>query len=134
MGTRSLTYVYSGEEPVICLYRQFDGYPSGHGEELADFLNQFEAITNGMQLGDTRKIANGMDCLAAQLVAHFKNEPGQFYLKPIDVESADYWQEYEYHVYQNQIKVFSGPYSEGRVLFDGNWQEFKSFCSAEEVV
>jgi hypothetical protein len=26
----------------MCLYRQFDGYPSGHGVELADFLNKIE--------------------------------------------------------------------------------------------
>ena len=31
MGTRSLTYVYENEAPIICMYRQFDGYPSGHG-------------------------------------------------------------------------------------------------------
>ena len=38
MGTRCLTYVYEGNSPLVCLYRQFDGYPSGHGTELANFL------------------------------------------------------------------------------------------------
>jgi hypothetical protein len=38
MGTRSLTFVYDGDEPMINMYRQFDGYPSGHGSELADFF------------------------------------------------------------------------------------------------
>jgi len=37
MGTRSLTYVYDNKEPLVCMYRQFDGYPSGHGKELAEF-------------------------------------------------------------------------------------------------
>ena len=39
MGTRSLTFVYDGKEPMINMYRQYDGYPQGHGKELADFLN-----------------------------------------------------------------------------------------------
>ena len=39
MGTRSLTFVYNdNKKPIINLYRQYDGYPSGHGAELAEFL------------------------------------------------------------------------------------------------
>ena len=38
MGTRSLTFVYDGDEPIVNMYRQFDGYPEGHGQELAEFL------------------------------------------------------------------------------------------------
>ena len=71
MGTRSLTFVYDGKEPMINMYRQYDGYPSGHGSNLAEFLNSFDAIVNGISVGDNRKIANGMGCLAAQLIAHF---------------------------------------------------------------
>ena len=75
MGTRSLTYVYDDYNittPIVCMYRQFDGYPSGHGAELAEFLNSFDAIVNGIRIGDTRKISNGMGCLAAQMIAFFK--------------------------------------------------------------
>lgn len=52
------------------MYRQYDGYPSGHGQELADYLKTFR-ITNGIS-GDPINTANGMACLAAQIVAHFK--------------------------------------------------------------
>lgn len=40
MGTRSLTFVYDEDDktPIVNMYRQFDGYPSGHGADLADFL------------------------------------------------------------------------------------------------
>ena len=32
MGTRSLTFVYDEYgEKIINMYRQYDGYPSGHG-------------------------------------------------------------------------------------------------------
>jgi len=134
MGTRSLTFVYTdhygsttGPEPIINMYRQFDGYPSGHGSELSTFLNQFEAITNGIPFGDTRKLANGMGCLAAQLVAHFKTDAGGFYLYP--VTSTDCGQEYEYHVYSDRITVFGW---EGEHLFTGPWSAFTEFCTAKE--
>ena len=64
MGTRSLTFVYEkyGDKqmPIINMYRQFDGYPSGHGAELAEFLDGFR-IVNGYS-GDPVKTANGMSC------------------------------------------------------------------------
>jgi hypothetical protein len=105
MGTRSLTFVYEESfnpedepQPIINLYRQYDGYPTGHGAELAEFLAQFELV-NGIPVGEPheKKYANGMPCAAAQLVAHFKDGPGQFYLYP--VSAKDCGQDYEYHVY-----------------------------------
>ena len=87
MGTRSLTFVYDHDEAILNLYRQFDGYPEGHGAELAEFLNGIDAVTNGIRLGETRRTANGMGCLAAQLVAHFKTEVGGFYIH--SVKSTD---------------------------------------------
>jgi hypothetical protein len=83
MGTRSLTFVYQGDEPIINMYRQYDGYPTGHGAELAEFLGQFHAITNGIAVGEKRRTANGMGCLAAQLVSYFKEDvAGNYYLYP----------------------------------------------------
>ncbi len=127
MGTRSLTFVYDRSEAVINMYRQFDGYPSGHGIELADFLNSFVEITNGYHFDDTRKIANGMGCLAAQLVSNFKVGVGQFYLYPIN--ARDCGQEYEYHIHENRVVVKN--YS-GNVIFDGDWSGFRSFCLSDD--
>ena len=70
MGTRSLTFVYEGEKPIVNMYRQFDGYPSGHGAELAEFLTSFDEVVNGLPVGDNRRLANGMGCLAAQMIAN----------------------------------------------------------------
>lgn len=125
MGTRSLTFVYDdNDKPIIKLYRQFDGYPRGHGLELAEFLNGREII-NGIGSGDyERRVANGMGCLAAQLVAHFKDGVGGFYL--YNVEPADHWQEYEYHVYKDRIKVLSTYNREEP--FEGPWDELEAFC------
>jgi hypothetical protein len=127
MGTRSLTFVYDGKEPMINMYRQYDGYPSGHGSNLAEFLNSFDAIVNGISVGDNRKIANGMGCLAAQLIAHFKIDAGGFYMYP--VTAKDCGQEYEYHVYENKVVVKNPT----EVIFSGTWREFNEFCSAEEL-
>ena len=139
MGTRALTFVYDGETPIINLYRQYDGYPTGHGAELAEFLNGFK-IVNGLGPDTPSRIANGMGCLAAQLVSHFKgDEAGQFYLySPQTVECG---QDYEYHVYtkDKELRVritnrgcnfFGLTMSDtNESIFDGTVAEFTEFCS-----
>ena len=121
MGTRSLTYVYSEDTPLINMYRQYDGYPTGHGAELAEFLSGFE-IVNGY--GEVKpKLANGMGCLAAQLIANFKQSVGGFYIYA--VTDTDCGQEYEYHVYENRV-VVKDPTA---VIFEGDYQSFAEFCS-----
>lgn len=95
MGTRSLT-IFEGRAEIAVLYRQFDGYPhNGHGQELAEFLAGFR-IVNGIGARDS-KLANGLECLAAQAVAHFKSEPGHFYLYPAG--TRDCGEEFRYTVY-----------------------------------
>ena len=82
VGTRSLTTFndeYDNEE-IVVLYRQYDGYPQGHGKELFEFLNEM-VVVNGISLNGPPKIANGMSCLTAQAVSHFKgSEVGGVYL------------------------------------------------------
>jgi hypothetical protein len=131
MGTRCLTFVYDGvyvegEKPILNMYRQMDGYPTCHGAELAEFLNSFKAITNGISSADRgRKTANGMGCLAAQLIGEFKQEVGGIYIYPID--SNDCWQEYEYHIWEDKVEV-RNPRD---VIFSGNWKSFERFCSSD---
>ena len=96
MGTRSLTIVKDeNEQMIMAMYRQMDGYYEGHGKELADFLTGFRLV-NGIGLGDDQgKVANGLGCLAAQIVAHFKTEVGGIYLIPPE---NVYNEEYVYYV------------------------------------
>ena len=126
MGTRSLTFVYdstgdNGEsEPIMCIYRQFDGYPSGHGHELAQFLDS-KTLVNGY--GEQNDFdANGMGCLAAQLIVQLKHGVGGIYIYP--VSSTDCFQDYEYHVYEDRV-VVKDPTA---VIFEGTWEEFGQFC------
>jgi hypothetical protein len=62
MGTRSLTFVYNEDgKKILNMYRQFDGYPSGHGAELATFLNS-ATMVNGYAGKDAPQF-NGMGCM-----------------------------------------------------------------------
>jgi len=125
MGTRCLTYVYEGKTPLMCLYRQFDGYPSGHGAELADFLNKIEVGNGILGKPEMGEFANGMGCLAAQLIAHFKKSVGGFYIHAItDSVGVDY----EYHVYANKVVVKD---SDEEVVFSGSQNDFVEYCKAE---
>jgi hypothetical protein len=145
MGTRSLTFVYDEQEVVINMYRQYDGYPTGHGAELADFLGQFR-MTSGIPVGRDKtgdRIANGMGCLAAQLVSHFKgSDAGQFYLYP--ATAVDCGQDFEYHIYKDAeglrvritdrgCNMFGLTMSDKNdAIFDGTLVEFTEFCTQKE--
>ena len=120
MGTRSLTFVYDGDVPVINIYRQYDGYPSGHGHELAQFLDS-KNLVNGY--GEQNSFeANGMGCLAAQLIVQLKHGVGGIYIYP--VSSTDCFQDYEYHVYEDKV-IVKDPTA---IIFEGTWEEFGQFC------
>ena len=126
------------------MYRQFDGYPTGHGAELAEFLNGGRLV-NGLSATKTVKevVFNGMGCLAASMVAYFKQTPGGFYIHPVEV--TDCGQDYEYHVYDKSGKLYIEVYYCGcnmfgvsssethELVFKGNLKEFTEFCKEKEV-
>ena len=94
MGTRSLTHVVDNNDTLLTLYRQYDGYLTGHGLDLAEFLQDI-CIVNGISGSADRK-ANGMGCLSAQLIAHLKDGVGNIYVYPPD--SKDCWEEFTYYI------------------------------------
>lgn len=98
------------------MYRQMDGYPDGHGQELKEFL-QGMVITNGICLGETRRTANGMGCLAAQVVAHFKKGVGGFYLHP--ARTRDVWEDYVYTISQEDGRVHLRISDRSDTIYDG---------------
>lgn len=66
---------------------------------------------------------NGMGCLAAQIVAHFKENSGGYYIFPIDSKGCG--QEYIYTVYNKDMKLFIKVEDyKGKILFDGSINEF----------
>jgi len=102
MGTRHLTIIKDNDDTEIAvMYGQWDGYISGYGKDLKKFLNGFY-IVNGYTKNDEEegvKSANGMGCLAAQIVAHFKKKIGSFHLEPSGTRGIG--EEYIYTVYVN---------------------------------
>ena len=76
MGTRSLTVIHdTNDDVILCMYRQYDGYPSGMGMDLKNFLKDAKLVNgyNGDDEKDTRTF-NGMPDLAVRLVTFLKNE------------------------------------------------------------
>lgn len=128
MGTRSLTIVAEGETDVIVMYRQMDGYPSGHGQLLADFLKG-KKIVNGIGSETANDDFNGVGCMAASIVAHFKNGIGNFYLYPSG--TRDCGEEWLYFVSEKAGKpwiIVTSPYDAGR------WEGFAKDFNPEKVL
>jgi hypothetical protein len=74
------------------------------------------------------KVANGMGCLAAQLVANFKTDVGNIYLYSPRLK-IDAMQEYEYHITENLVKIVLPGWEEpNEVIFEGSYEEFFDFC------
>ena len=132
MGTRSLTIITDGTKEIAVMYRQHDGYPDGHGAELARFLDGMR-IVNGLGPDDCDKVANGAACLAAQIVGAFKTGPGNLYLYPAG--TRDVWEDYTYSVIA--IAPRNGApgslavrvESDGKDLFSGDVASFQTWCS-----
>ena len=111
MSTRSLVRFAKREEGVsfsehperveVQVYKHYDGYPSGHPVELAEFLKEFK-ILNGIPYGDDSKMANGLGCLAAQYIAAFKMKAGDIYVESPDTERD--WIEYITYVWGDDDK------------------------------
>jgi len=97
MGTRSITVVKDEDDKkIIEMYKQYDGYPNGFGEDLIDFISSGK-IVNGISIKETQKVFNGISCFAAQLVAEFKDGAGGIYLHaPVSdyKDKKKYWKTY----------------------------------------
>ena len=102
MSTRAIINIIEDGEVFVRIYNQSGGCPTGLGQELADFLVGFE-IVDGLSLeAQEKKIANGMGCLAAQLIKHLKEEPGGIYIVP----PGDHAQEFEYYILEIEGKLY----------------------------
>ena len=139
MGTRSLTHFIERytEQPkdkrrkpkvkdteIVVMYRQYDGYPSGHGIQLAEFLAKGRLV-NGISAAENELVFNGMGCLAAQVVANFKEGAGNIYLHKAGTK--DCWEEYDYYVIgddETNELILKCVTSRGKVLFQGTPKEF----------
>ena len=133
MGTRSLTVFEDDKGNYIAtIYRQYDGYPSGLGKDLYDIMNGM-VVVNGFNSDTPKKAANGIGCMAAQVVAGLKECIGNVYLKssPMSFQDLlqtidDCWAEYTYiiSVHEGKPRVH---------LYDGHDLEFEGTFEAMGV-
>ena len=130
MGTRSIVKFYSQydeESPVCAVYHQYDGYISGVGWDLAQFLIDKKVI-NGIGRDQTMEggYANGIGCLAAQYIKEEKKQIGGCYMVRADSE-----EEFNYQVRftgekEITISVNYG-YGDKRLIFSGTPQQLLDF-------
>ena len=113
MATRAIIRVAEREEGVsfseqtdkirVQIYYHYDGYPEGLGVTLANYLNP-KKIVNGIPLKPTSSVdlANGMGCLAASLIKHLKEKPGNVYIDYPNAERIDI--DYTYYIWGTEGK------------------------------
>ena len=109
MATRAIIRIAEREEGVTFsehqkdyhtqLYHHYDGYPEGLGVTLANYLNDI-SLVNGM--GGNSHQANGLGCLAAQLVCELKDGPGNVYIDKAGAKRD--WIDYVYYVWATEGK------------------------------
>ena len=110
MGTRALIKINIKDgksiTPLVCIYKQHDGYLSGLGATLHEFLNRKTLINGIGGKPDPANYSNGIADLAGQLVCELKNKfaLGGVYLYPTDTK--DVGQDYTYTVNFSQGKSF----------------------------
>jgi len=146
MGTRSTYRIieqYSTGKKVkkikqdeICLiYRQYDGYPSGHPLETAEWLAT-GVVVNGLGMDEKRLVFNGAGCLAAQLVAKMKDGPGTCYIHNLKTRGNS-WEDYLYDIIVNEdrsIEYVCYNNDENKTeVFRGAPSEFVTKYKKEEV-
>lgn len=113
MGTRARVNVYDGNKILVSIYRQYDGYPEGLGQEVADFVSKLKVV-NGYSGKDAPE-ANGMGCLAAQLIKHLKEGVGNVYIRDTGPQSQG--EEYIYNLSARGDQVWITAYEGGMTAF-----------------
>ena len=105
MGTRSTYRIieqYKDDnnkvtnEPLVLVYRQYDGYPEGHPMDTAQWLASGKMV-NGIGAGETELVFNGAGCLAAQLIERMKDGAGGTYIHSLK-SRGKCWEDYLYDI------------------------------------
>jgi len=127
MGTRTLVHVKDGKKTIATIYRQYDGYPSGIGEDIKKALNSGEVeILNGYN-GSSKIPAqfNGIGCLAAFLVGELKEQKiGNVYL--LAANTKDCGEDFVYTLSEkkSQIYIKVQVVWNKKILFSGLLKDF----------
>ncbi len=138
MGTRSITRINYLGKPLLTFYRQLDGYPSGHGREIAEFMSGCVLINGYNETHSAGKNANGAGCFAAQLIERLKcGDLGGIYIMHHDADDQEYV--YTINISSggdgfNRVDFFESVKCEGHGeadSYDGDLAGFVRFCAKE---
>ena len=110
MATRATVSIAKREEGVsfsekpnktiVDIYHHYDGYPEGLGVKLASYLDDYHIVNGAGREGDT--LFNGIGCMAASIIAHLKDGPGNVYIE--DKDSPHGWLDYNYYIWGDYYK------------------------------
>ncbi|HBG60701.1 MAG: hypothetical protein A2Y10_13125 [Planctomycetes bacterium GWF2_41_51] len=78
MGTTSTTRIYEDGQLLLALYKQYDGYPDGWGQQLKEFFHK-GTFVNGFSRIEGKLQFNGVGDFALLLVNEFKEGTGGLY-------------------------------------------------------
>jgi hypothetical protein len=144
MGTRSTYRVieqYKKEDGsiennnLVLVYRQYDGYPTGHPLETAEWLAT-GTVVNGLGMAEERLVFNGAGCLAAQLISKFKDGPGGTYVHNLE-SRGECWEDYLYDVIVKEDRTIEyvcyNNNEDKTELFRGTPSDFIKKYKKEEV-
>jgi len=118
MGTRSTTKIYNQwGRLVLSLYKQFDGYHSGWGTDLKNFIKRgtfVNGIPSGLEV-EENCLHNGIEDFALNLVKEFKQGAGGLYATTENDE-----QEYNYKI---EFKALEGGAFSIKISSDRDFNE-----------
>ena len=128
MATRAMISIAKREEGVsfseipdntiVDIYNHWDGYPEGLGVKLASYLNGYH-IVNGLGR-DGDKLFNGNGCMAASIIAHLKERPGDVYITDRDSHA---WIDYYYYIWGDYYKdIWISIFDSNECIFVGKPQ------------
>lgn len=146
MSTRCITDVMNEDgELLVRIFRHWDGYPAGHGEEIFETFGQTKLLTDGYDKETAPEYANGMGCFAAQLIAKLKGDKiGSIYIEPAgkEFDFQKYWViDYYYILYVKNGEIwfnvneveYERNGAKVKFLWDGRLADFGEFLSGEDV-
>ena len=106
MATRASIIMKEEGKPMLAIYKHWDGYPSGLGEQLKTIINNGKLV-NGLSTKDKiGEVFNGVGCMFASIIAILKTQPGDVYVTSIDsVGQSGEEYIYEIDVVNDEVKL-----------------------------
>jgi hypothetical protein len=107
------------QNPICVIYVQYDGYPTGHPMETAEWLSTGKVV-NGYGVNEEQLVFNGAGCLAAQFIAKMKKGTGGTYIHSLN-SRGESWEDYLYDI------IVKEDYSIEYVCYDNNEEKTELF-------